>query len=171
MDTAQTNVLITGYLEQSAIELLHDIGAEFALAAHSEWLPDTAAIIGFAGEGMAGSLALSTSHECLVALAKLGNTEMSEDWLGELSNQLLGRVKRRLAPHGASFSLGTPVVITGDRLRLSQSIKKHSALSCVLDASIGRVEVWFDVEFRGEFSLSEQLKDDGALIEGEALLF
>jgi CheY-specific phosphatase CheX len=171
MDTDQTNTLITSYIELSTVELLHDIGAEFTLTPHTDWLPDTAAIIGYAGEGVAGSLCLSTSHDCLTELAKLGNTQMSEDWLGELSNQLLGRVKRRLAPHGASFSLGTPVVITGERLRLTQNIRKNKALLVCLESKIGRVEIWFEIEFRGGFLLCEQPKEDGSLIEGEALLF
>jgi CheY-specific phosphatase CheX len=171
MDTAHTNATIVSYLEVSSIELLRDIGVEFGAAAPSDWLPDTAAIIGFAGDGIAGSLALSTSHSCLTELAKIGNAQMIEDWLGELSNQLLGRVKRRFAPHGASFSLGTPVVITGDHLRLTRSMKVKNTLTVSLEAPIGRVEVWIEVEFRGGFEFSEQTHDDGSLIEGEALLF
>jgi CheY-specific phosphatase CheX len=96
---------------------------------------------------------------------------MTEDWLGELSNQLLGRVKRRFALHGASFSLGTPVVITGERLRLKQGMKAKNTLSCSLEAPIGRIEVWIEVELRGGFEFSENTESDGSLIEGEALLF
>jgi hypothetical protein len=172
MDEAQTKALITGYLELSTIELLRDVGASFnVLTTPGPWLPDTTAIIGFAGAHMAGSLAFCTSHDCLKSLARLGNTEMSEDWLGELSNQLLGRVKRRLAPHGAAFALSTPVVISGDRLRVSAGVQSRSSLGIRLESNLGHVEVWFEAEFRDGFTLSDQPQDDGTLIEGEALLF
>lgn len=171
MEEAQTNALITGYLELSTIELLRDVGAEFHGQPHTDWLPDITAIIGFAGTGTAGSLALCTSHSCLSGLAKLGKTEMSEDWLGELSNQLLGRVKRRLAPHGVVFGLSTPVVISGEKLRLSASDQKKRTMSCCVESSLGRAEIWFEIEFRDGFVLTDQGEDDGSLIEGEALLF
>lgn len=171
MDAAQTHALILSYLEQSTVELLRDIGADFAPCAHGGWLPDITAIIGFAGTGVAGSLAFCTSHDCLSNLAKLAKTQMSEDWLGELSNQLLGRVKRRLSPHGASFGLGTPVVISGDRLRLSGGEQTKSSLITSVKSELGTAEIWLDVEFRDGFELSEQPEADGSLIEGEALLF
>ena len=171
MDAAETNKLISGYLELATIELFHDIGADFACVERNTSLPDITAIIGFAGTGIAGSLALCTSHDCLSELAKLGNTKMTEDWLGELSNQLLGRVKRRLSPHGASFGLSTPVVISGDRLRLSASAQVKPPISTCVASSLGRAEVWLEIEFRDGFTLTDQPEEDGSLIEGEALLF
>jgi CheY-specific phosphatase CheX len=171
MDAVQTNALITGYLERSSIDLFHDVGAEFRVITETDWLPDIAAIIGFAGDSVAGSLALGTSHECLTTLAKLSNTQMYQDWLGELSNQLLGRVKRKLSCHGASFDLGTPIVVMGERLRLTRSTARCSALSSNLDSQNGHVVVWFEFEFRNDFELSEQPEADGSLTEGEALLF
>src|SRR5512142_1010027 len=119
MDTAKLQALLQTYVTQSALDLLSDIGAEFQQADSSEWLPDITAIIGIAGETVAGSVALCSSAECLAGLAKLGNTNMPEDWLGELANQLVGRFKRRISPHGTNFSLGTPTVVVGERLRLA----------------------------------------------------
>lgn len=171
MDAARLHTLLHDHLRDCSLELLRDIGAEFTEADASSWLPDITAIIGFAGDGIAGSLALSTSHSCLGGLAKLGNTEMSEDWLGELSNQLLGRMKRRLASHGASFGLSTPVVIAGERLRLSTGQQKEPIARCALGSDIGRVQVLLEIDFRDGFALTEESVEDGSLIEGEALLF
>lgn len=171
MDADRLHSLLHGHLKDCAVELLRDIGAEFAEAERGDWLPDITAIIGFAGEGIAGSLALSTSHSCLGGLAKLGKTEMSEDWLGELSNQLLGRMKRRLASHGASFGLSTPVVIAGERLRLSTGAQKEPIAQCALSSDLGRVQVLLEIDFRDGFALTDESVEDGSLIEGEALLF
>jgi len=171
MDPAETQTLLFTYLERSAVELLSDVGAGFAPTEASDWMPDITAILGFAGTGIAGSVALCTSAACLTALAQLGQTKMSEDWLGELSNQLVGRFKRRLSPHGASFSLGTPVVVLGERLRLAARDARKRSLAICLESSIGRVEIWLEIEFRDGFALSPQPEADGSLIEGEALLF
>jgi CheY-specific phosphatase CheX len=171
LDAAQTQDLLRDYLQQSAIELLSDSGAQFETNEAFEWTPEVVAILGFAGTDIAGSVALCTSHECLDELARLGHATLPEDWLGELSNQLAGRFKRRLAPHGASFGLSTPVILLGDRLRLAARTKSDGALSAHLDSSIGQVVVWLEIEFRNGFALAAQPKDDGTLIEGEALLF
>jgi len=171
MDLAETKELLKTYLQQSAVELFGDIGAQFDIAQASDWTPDVTSIVGIAGSGIAGSVALSTSSRCLVELAQLGNASIPEDWLGELSNQLVGRFKRRLVPHGASFGLGTPVVLTGEHLRLAARSIGGSLLTLWLDSKIGRAVVWVDIEFRDGFELTAQTKDDGTLIEGEALLF
>lgn len=171
MNPAETHALLYSYLEQSAVELFADVGEKFTPTESSDWLPDITSILGFAGTGIAGSVALCTSANCMNALAALGKTQMSEDWLGELSNQLVGRFKRRLSPHGASFGLGTPVVVLGDKLRLATRDARKRSLAICLEASIGRVEIWLEIEFRDGFVLSPQPEADGSLIEGEALLF
>lgn len=171
MDPNETQTLLRDYLERSAIELLADVGASFSPSHDPEWLPDVTAILGFAGTGVAGSIALCTATNCLTSLAELGRSDTPDDWLGELSNQLLGRFKRRLSPHGASFRLGTPVVVRGDRLRLAARLAQRRTLAIFLESNIGRVEVWLEVEFRNGFELARDPKDDGTLIEGEALLF
>jgi CheY-specific phosphatase CheX len=171
MNPADTQVPLREYLLQSTIELFTDIGAVFAPVEKSDWMPDITAVLGFAGGGIAGSIAVCTCNDCLKGLASLGQTEMGEDWLGELSNQLAGRFKRRLAPHGATYSLGTPVVIMGERLRLTVGAARDRAQVLSLESKLGRVEVWLELEFRDGFELSAQPKEDGTLIEGEALLF
>jgi CheY-specific phosphatase CheX len=171
MASGEINLLIEQYLAQSAIELFGDLGVEFVQTESAAWMPEITAILGYAGADVAGSVALCTSLDALKAIAAIGQAQIPEDWLGELSNQLLGRFKRRLSPHGASFGLSTPVVVLGDRLRVVVSATRKRSLIVCLTSNIGRVEVWLEIEFRNNFELSTQPKDDGTLIEGEALLF
>jgi CheY-specific phosphatase CheX len=96
---------------------------------------------------------------------------MPEDWLGELANQLVGRFKRRIAPHGASFSLGTPTVIIGERLRMALGVARKRSIVVRLLSSLGRMEIWLEFELRDGCELTAEAKEDEALIEGEALLF
>lgn len=171
MQATEIRALIREFLQQSALELLADVGAQFEPARRSDWAPDIIAVLGIAGTNVAGSVALGTSHVCLSALAKLANTDHAEDWLGELSNQLTGRFKRRMGKLDVTFGLGTPVVLLGERLRLPESSRREE-LNCIcLVSQIGRAEVWLEMEFPDGFLLATQLKDDDSLCEGEAMLF
>lgn len=43
-----------------------------------------------------------------------------QDWIGELANQLLGRLKNKLRPHGVLFTVATPLCMTGRDLRVDR---------------------------------------------------
>ncbi len=171
MDKPETQALLQALITQSAVELLSDIGAEFRATESSDWLPDITAIIGIAGEAVAGSVALCSSSECLAGLAKLGNAMLPEDWLGELANQLVGRFKRRVSCHGAVFSLGTPTVVVGERLRVVIGRARQRSIVVRLQSPMGRVEVWLEFNLRKGHELSAEPMEDGTLAEGQALLF
>jgi CheY-specific phosphatase CheX len=96
---------------------------------------------------------------------------MPEDWLGELANQLVGRFKRRISPHGVTFSLGTPTVIVGDRLRVAIGRARERSIVVRLQSTTGRVEIWLEFELRDGCELSAEPQADDGLVEGEALLF
>jgi CheY-specific phosphatase CheX len=170
MDQQQSRAILSANLETCALELFQDVGAEITRAPEADWLPDLTSVIGFAGHGVAGALALWSSNGCLRFLAELGHAQSPEDWLGELSNQLLGRVKRRLAPYGAVFDLGTPIVVAGERLRLP-SHRATEQVRVSLESPAGKLEVWLEMEFRDGFQLSDEPTADDGLAEGEALLF
>jgi hypothetical protein len=74
----------------------------------------TAAIIGYSGAALKGTVMLAVSREGLSATRPVGDDD--RDWLAELSNQLLGRVKNQLFRHGVQISMSTPLVIRGERL-------------------------------------------------------
>src|SRR5688572_21257649 len=54
------------------------------------------AVIGFTGRGVRGTLLLATTDEPLGRSSPLGPAVKPGDWMGELSNQLLGRLKSKL---------------------------------------------------------------------------
>ncbi len=47
-----------------------------------------------------------------------GNEEQLQDWLGEIANQLLGRLKVSLLAHAIVIELGTPTTVAGLELRV-----------------------------------------------------
>lgn len=64
------------------------------------------------------------------------------DWSKELSNQLLGRVKRRISVHGLTFDCRTPVALTGDAVGRAIATRRESPLRFA--SGPNEVEVWFD---------------------------
>jgi CheY-specific phosphatase CheX len=172
MNTAETQVLLETYITQSAQEMFLDVsGFAFVPIENSDWYPEITAVLGIAGTSVAGSTTLGTSMSCLAILATKANSNMPEDWLGELANQLVGRFKRRISAHGVDFSLGTPTLISGERLQVLASFLHRPSLTVHLQSEIGRVEIWVEFELRDGCELSAEPQDDGSLVEGEALLF
>jgi hypothetical protein len=78
--------------------------------------------IEFNSPSMKGSVTLSVPG-LLFAIAVAGGERKpsSSDWIRELTNQLVGRVKRRLAQFQVSLQAGLPSLPTQDRLRRLQS--------------------------------------------------
>lgn len=56
-----------------------------------------------------------------------------QDWVGELSNQLSGRLKNKLLAVGCSLELGIPTVIQGERMHLDlprrSEISRHGFMT------------------------------------------
>jgi hypothetical protein len=81
------------------------------------------AIIGLGGVQLRGSLVLSIPSSLLRKSHPVGSTELEDllDWLGELSNLLLGRVKNRLLAYDVTVELSSPVTISASDLRFEFS--------------------------------------------------
>jgi hypothetical protein len=78
----------------------------------------TAAVVGFGDLEFSGSailLATVPNAKALSESAPLNPT----DWLGELGNQVVGRLKNKLAAYGVLPQLGSPVTIRGKHLDFS----------------------------------------------------
>ena len=48
------------------------------------------------------------------------NDKLLQDWIGEFSNHLAGRLKYNLLPYDCNLSLGLPTVIQGNGLQIDQ---------------------------------------------------
>jgi hypothetical protein len=127
------------------------------------------AVMGFGGKEMRGALVLASTKEPLER-TNPGAVDSQRDWICELSNQLMGRVKNRLLPLGAEVHLATPAGLSGNNL--SPTPGKLRAPQ-VFEAAGGFICVWIDCEYTDGFVLPavpSQLIDP-ALIEGETVIF
>jgi len=71
-----------------------------------------------------GSVTLSTRQKTAGRLAETSPLS-SADWLGEMCNQLAGRIKNKLLAYDLSPTLSTPVVLCGKHLRINSIAKNN----------------------------------------------
>ena len=124
-------------------------------------------VIGFSSEQMRGTLLLATSSEPLGRTSPVQGGSLRE-WIAELANQLLGRIKTRLAERGVLLALSTPVVLRGGHLRpLTAQEVAPLRFSCDGGGVCGGV----DAILAQELDLSQVQEDCQIMGEGEARLF
>jgi hypothetical protein len=121
-------------------------------------------VMGFVGDSVRGSCLLTAPEAAVLAAGP--RSAPVRDWIGELANQLVGRLKTKLMARGVTIALTTPVVLKGVRL---SPLPRTDAEPRVFDSAAGRVLVWVEVEVTSafEFGLDREL---GAG-EGDLLVF
>ena len=134
------------------------------------------ASIGLAGQEFRGALIVHASPAFFARSypPSLKRTVVSEaamiDWAGEISNQLLGRMKNRLCRLGLDFAISTPTVVRGDKLTLSAPVV--SSVQHALRIGDARADVVFHIAHdEGKPLLPATGPVVVASLEGEALLF
>ena len=139
---------------------------------------ETLAIIGLGGQKLRGSVVLSIPSALLVHSHPTGQRapEDQADWLAELANLLLGRIKVQLLERGIAIELGTPVTLSGTALRFHRFKglpMVHSFLADPLEHgnSPARIHVVFEAIGEDGAQLAAEPARDVALDEGEVVLF
>lgn len=101
-------------LQSSAVELFHANGIAVAPIARTTAAPKLCpechpGLIGFVGRGFSGTLLILVPNEVFLLLKQDGPRPFrAADWVRELTNQLLGRLKARLRPYQVTFRMGIP---------------------------------------------------------------
>lgn len=126
-------------------------------------------VMGFGGRQLRGALVLCSTKEPLDSTGE-GHATSPTDWICELSNQLMGRIKNRLLSVGAEVLLATPTAVSGRNVAVASS--KPGAKQ-TFEAAGGVVGVWMECEYLDGFELPTTPSGnmEAALPEGEALLF
>lgn len=124
-------------------------------------------VIGFSGDQMRGSMLLATSKEPLGRTSPANDASLRE-WLAELANQLLGRIKNRMFTHGVHLHLSTPIVLRGEHI---SPVSRAELVPFAFACEGGVVCVWFDAEISAGFDLTHSVEDEGMAAEGTSMLF
>jgi CheY-specific phosphatase CheX len=186
---------VSAMLIDSATALLEAFGApvRYDPAGEASHPPKDGllAIIGFAGTQMRGSLVLSANRGLLersrpVAAVRVTPSvpgsapgpapsppavDALQDWIGELANQLLGRLKSRFLAHGVAIQLGTPTTVSGLELRARSGSGGPQATPLWLLSGDDWLVVRLDAIASPDAELSTSADPSSAAAEGEVLLF
>jgi hypothetical protein len=120
-------------------------------------------IVGFGSPGIRGACILAASEKPILQSNPVDGS--LRDWIAELANQLVGRIKNKLLAHGTEVYVTTPVVLRGEHLA-PMPRRELPPLSFKTDG--GSVFVWIELETAADFVLGPP---STAVAEGEAVLF
>jgi chemotaxis protein CheX len=92
------------------------------------------------------------------------------DWAGELANQLLGRIKNRIAARGVDLITSTPKVMLAQHFQMASSIR---GAICELRFRAGKepIGIWIDVIASSNDQLFVGPPKAVCAAEGELMLF
>jgi hypothetical protein len=127
-----------------------------------------AGAVGFLGDA-SGLLVLAVPRAIAADHHPLRGSTVTErmkfDWVGELANQLLGRIKLRLAEYELDVRVSAPISLEGHRLRLVGA-SGQICRSRFRHAS-GDVQVWVDADIRDSLLWSGVLLREEEATAGE----
>lgn len=153
----------------SCKELFADYGVALARGRH-DWnasdQPVLSSVMGFVGERLRGTCLLACEPGPLDTSCPPGG--FARDWIGELANQLVGRLKVKLLAYDVNVALTTPIILQG--VRIQPLPRKRTVDSITFAGSHGAVLVWLEVEVEAGFVLPEP-RPANAGETGELLLF
>lgn len=122
-------------------------------------------VIGFVGPTLRGTCLLVGNRSPIELSSP--QKEHTRDWVGELTNQLVGRLKRKFLGFGLEVALTTPVVLSGLHLR---PMPRGKLSPRVFSTDSGSIMIWVEVEAEPGFELGPAISDSTSA-EGEVLLF
>jgi CheY-specific phosphatase CheX len=166
VERAETTRVIQGLASSAAVELMQAYGVPLTPA--TGWADTDEAmfcgVMGFVGDSVRGSCLLAAPIGALAAAAPAGAA--ARDWVGELANQLVGRLKAKLLQRGASIALSTPVALCGVKV---SPLPRTEVEPVVFESPVGTLLVWLEVEVEVGFQLGEERFLQAT--EGELLVF
>jgi hypothetical protein len=145
--------LLTDMAADSWIELMAAYGVELAVTAWG-WQPrDEEAklfgIIGFSGRGIRATCLIGA--EWRVVEASCRSRGRARDWIAELANQLIGRLKMKLVSHGVSVTMTTPLALSGVRVT---PLPRLGVDPLAFSSAHGASMLWLEIETDEQFVMT-----------------
>ena len=166
VERSETTRAIQALAGAACIELMQAYGVQ--LSPTQGWVESDevmySGVMGFVGDRVRGTCLLAAPQGTVQAAAP--KDAGARDWVGELSNQLVGRLKAKLMARGATIALSTPVVLRGVKL---SPLPRTDVAPVVFESTAGKVLVWLEVEIEDDFQLGEERALKAS--EGELLVF
>ncbi len=123
-------------------------------------------IMGFVGRGLRGACLLAATPPPLERSRPVEGSV--RDWTGELTNQLMGKIKTRLFAFGCTVAMTTPIVLRGEHLA---PLPRKNLAPMVFVARPGTILLWVELETEDGFALQPATSAPCTAEAGEVLLF
>ncbi len=172
------------FLQQMAAAACEELFGRYGVAAHRADETEEpvspefflCSVIGFSGRDLRGTLVLALTEELSglsnpIAGADAGLAtarEIRRDWVGELSNQLLGQIKLDLLRYGVEIYMNLPAVLHGQHLA---PLPRAQLKPLKFTVANGVAAVWLELETRPGLKMKTAADADQGPAPGEALLF
>jgi CheY-specific phosphatase CheX len=135
-----------------------------------------ASMIGFSGRNIRGGLAFAADPDLIADLLPVARSAPEfelqvRDWLAEMTNQLLGRLKNKVATAAFDFKVGTPACFSGTSVRVRAVAGEPRRVGLTFRAGNSTVRVHLDVATSGGLSLAAPAGNPPSIPEGDVLLF
>jgi len=128
-----------------------------------------AAVVGFTGAAISGAVVLVVDSALLRSSTPIPETT-ERDWLAELSNQLLGRLKNRLLAYEVEVAALTPTVLGS--VRIVPNGPRNQRQGITMAAEGKRATVWIDYQVKDAQRLDKLARGDAEVgREGDLVLF
>jgi hypothetical protein len=126
-------------------------------------------VIGFSSDTLSGSLLLASPNSVVEHTLSTVGASLA-DWSGELSNQLLGRIKNQLLEYQVLINVSLPVVIAGGSFALPAKTRALTRYFSFV-SEWGKLFVRFEGELALGVELVHQAQAERSISEGETLIF
>ena len=127
------------------------------------------AVIGFSSDDFGGALGFAAEENFVKNAYGEHDSVLSDSWVGEISNQLVGRVKSSLLSYGIEIRLAIPMVLHGLDIKVRQSEIPLSQYRC--NSEHGGSCVWVDANWDIHQKVQLMETEEQPQGEGELTLF
>lgn len=174
MSQTHNAAVISELLAACMVDLLADYGVDLAPVDPPLAPSEMVSVVGFTSNEMRGNLAIAATYDFFAGtnvISTQPTDEQVRDWAGELSNQLLGRIKNKLLAYDLVLSMGTPMVITGLRMDVGKR-RTGIAERLAFGSGKGGIETWFEATVEAGFELEKnESAVEASQSEGDLLFF
>ena len=161
--------ILNDIVPNSVMTLLESSGVNVTQHENDDSHYEQVAVIGFSGDGLGGALGLAVSHALMKIAQGMATDKMADDWLGELTNQLLGRLKNGLLAYGVSYTLALPMVLHGLNIQIRNESKQVYKFQCAQGEA--QACIWVDANWDVDLEMGLVDENQHAKSEGATVMF
>lgn len=136
---------ITRMTAETCVELLHDYGVRLTPTSlgWTSGTPDRVlfGVMGFFGTGLRATCLLGAEQRLVEASSR--SASGGRDWIAELANQLIGRLKIKLLAYGLTVTMTTPLALSGVQFR---PLPREGQKPLEFKSDVGSALIWLELE-------------------------